>query len=105
MNVAEVNPQDYENVCEQLLSCDSAVTYILNLHAAESLTDLKKVLIEELDTHEIVKKVLRLLPEPPEISSDDLKVALWNFIKYIPINFFMFHAFVYVIFISVGNKK
>lgn len=66
--------EDEDKFCN-VMPCDSSITYFENLSGNISDEKLKGVPIEELDTHEIVNKVLHLLPEPLEISTEDLEVS------------------------------
>lgn len=64
-----------------MLSCDSPVSYYSNVSASLTKATMERTVIDEIETHEIVKKVLYLLPEAQEISLQDFEVSQWILLK------------------------
>lgn len=72
VHVATVDGQNDKNICN-LISCESPIRYFSKLSTVALKSDLKGISIDEIEVHDIVKKVLHLLPETQEISNQDFQ--------------------------------
>ncbi|KFM57455.1 DnaJ-like protein subfamily C member 10, partial [Stegodyphus mimosarum] len=69
VNIGEVDIENEKQICD-IIDCKSSVTYYFNLSLALPKTEQRSVSIDDVETVEIVKKVLQLLPEPEDVTEE-----------------------------------